>query len=147
MAQTRPDELIVRYSIAAPRERVFAAWTEPAMLKQWWGPGDFTCPDAEVDLRPGGGYRLVMRDPHGPEMAVTGIYEEVEPPSRLVYTWRWAGGPPTDPESLVTVEFRDVEGDTEITVRHSRIPVGEERSQYEFGWRSGLDKLERLLVG
>jgi len=142
----REDELVIRYSIAAPRDRVFAAWTDPGMLRQWWGPGDFTCPEAHVDLRPGGDYRLVMKAPQGPESIVTGTYEAVEPPARLVYTWRWAGGPPSDPESLVTVEFADVDGDTEVTVRHSRLPQGDERSQYDFGWRSGLEKFERLLT-
>ena len=54
------ERVIVRRVIAASRERVFRSWTEPEQLKQWWGPGGFSCPAAEVDLRPGGTYRLVM---------------------------------------------------------------------------------------
>ena len=71
------DRVIVRRVIAASRERVFRSWTEPGQLKRWWGPGGFSCPAAEVDLRPGGTYRLVMLAPGGaPEMSVTGTYRK-----------------------------------------------------------------------
>jgi len=142
-----PDTVIIRYTIAAPRERVFAAWTTPEQLRQWWGPTDFTCPEAEVDLRPGGGYRLQMQSPDGMVMTVGGTYDTVEPPQLLAYTWRWLGPPmDSEPESHVTVEFHDVEGDTEVVITHGRFPRGHDLSQYDVGWQSGLQKLERLLV-
>lgn len=79
--------LVITRKLAAPRERVFRAWTEPEELKRWWGAGDgFTTPIAEVDLRVGG--------------------RDVQRPSRLVYTWAWEGS--EGPETLVTVEFRDL---------------------------------------
>ena len=73
---TAGKRVIVRRVIAASQERVFRSWTEPEQLKRWWGPGGFSCPAAEVDLRPGGTYRLVMLAPGGaPEMSVTGTYD------------------------------------------------------------------------
>ena len=73
----------------APRERVFAAWTEPERLKRWWGPGAFRTTEAEVDLRPGGRYALTL-EPGA--MHLAGEFREVVPPERLVYTWRWVSG-------------------------------------------------------
>ena len=89
------ERVVVHRAIAADRERVFHSWTEPGTAPRWVGPGGFTCPDAVVDLRPGGAYRLVMQPPgDGPVMSVTGTYRQVEPPELLVYTWRWDTGPP-----------------------------------------------------
>jgi uncharacterized protein YndB with AHSA1/START domain len=89
-----PDDHTLRMSrvFDAPREEVFRAWTDPAELKDWWGPGEFTCPEAAVDLRPGGTYRLVMQPKEGNAMVLGGTYRDLEPPERLVYTWRWEGG-------------------------------------------------------
>jgi uncharacterized protein YndB with AHSA1/START domain len=83
-------------TIEAPREDVFRAWTDPEQIRSWWGPGEFTCPEAEIDLRPGGSYRLVMQPTAGDPFVVAGTYREVEPPARLVYTWRWETGPAAD---------------------------------------------------
>ena len=99
------DDLVVEVvrTIEAPRAEVFRAWTDPDELRRWWGPGEFTCPDTQVDLRPGGSYRLVMQPTAGDPMVLTGTYREVEPPARLVYTWRWETGPAADgSESVVT---------------------------------------------
>jgi uncharacterized protein YndB with AHSA1/START domain len=107
--------------IPAPRERVFRAWTDPDQLRRWWGPGRFTTRHAEVDLRPGGGYVLVMQPPDGTPMRLAGTYREVRPPERLVYTWRWEG------------------------VVHRGFPEGSPREPYRLGWEGGLDKLASTL--
>jgi Activator of Hsp90 ATPase homolog 1-like protein len=78
------ERVVVRRVIGAPRERVFRNWTEPEQLRRWWGPGAFTCPDAQVDLRAGGTYRLVMQAPGGgPLMSVAGTYR-TEPKVRKI---------------------------------------------------------------
>lgn len=138
------DRLVVRRVIGAERGRVFRNWTDPTQLQRWWGPGGFTCPEAHVDLRPGGVYRLVMQPTGGPVMSVTGTYHEVHPPSLLVYTWRWDTGPAaSDHESLVTVSFDDLgDGRTEVTVTHDRFPPAHDSSMYRNGWEEGLQKLE-----
>jgi uncharacterized protein YndB with AHSA1/START domain len=143
------QRVIVRRVVAAARDRVFRNWTEPDLLKRWWGPGGFTCPAVEVDLRLGGTYRLVMLPPGGaPEMSVTGTYREIDPPARLVYTWRWDTGPATsNEESLVTVEFTPVDDNrTEVIVTHDRFPDGHDTSPYRSGWEEGLEKLDVILV-
>lgn len=132
-------------TIHAPRERVFRAWTDPEELRKWWGPGLFTTPSAEVDLRQGGAYRLVMQPADGDPLLLTGTFLEVVPPERLVYTWRWEIGVPDLQDSLVTVEFRDVGGSTEIALTHEHAP-GSVLDPYQMGWESGLEKLEAMLA-
>lgn len=142
--------VVIRRVVAAAQERVYRNWTEPDLLKRWWGPGGFTCPMAEVDLRPGGTYRLVMQPPgDGPQMSVTGTYREIEPPARLVYTWRWDTGPAaSSEESVVTVEFHHLEDErTEVVVTHDRFPAGHDSSPYRTGWEQGLEKLDATLNG
>ena len=134
--------------IEAPREQVFRAWTDPDELRRWWGPGEFTCPEAEVDLRPGGRYRLVMQPTAGEPFVLAGTYREVEPPARLVYTWRWETGPAADgSESLVTVEFRDRGDHTELVLTHSEFPASHGPAPYRMGWEGGLVKFEARFAG
>ena len=141
------ERVVVRRVIGAPRERVFRNWTYPEQLRRGWGPGGFTCPDAQVDLKIGGTYRLVMQAPGGgPLMSVAGTYSTVDPPALLVYTWRWDTGPAaSDHESVVTVEFNDLgNGRTEVVVTHERFPADHDAPQYRSGWDLGLEKLEAV---
>lgn len=125
-----------------PRERVFRAWTEIGELSKWWGPEGFTLPEAEVDLRVGGRYRLGMKPPEGEVVYLTGTYLEIEPPEKLVYTWQWESGP--SEETLVTVEFRARGDHTDVVIRHERFPDLEARDRHAEGWGACLDRLERL---
>lgn len=126
----------------APRAAVFAAWTEPEQLKQWWGPGFFETVFAQVDLRPGGRYELLLEPG---SMRLVGEFREVTPPSRLVYTWRWIEGVPDTRESLVTVEFREQGARTEVVLVHDNFVGPGPVEMYDEGWRSGLNKLRALL--
>jgi uncharacterized protein YndB with AHSA1/START domain len=126
----------------APREVVFAAWTEPDRLQQWWGPGFFETVSAEVDLRPGGRYELLLEPG---SMRLVGEFREVTPPERLVYTWRWIAGVPDTRESLVTVEFREAGACTEVVLLHDNFAGPGPVEMYDEGWRSGLDKLRAFL--
>jgi uncharacterized protein YndB with AHSA1/START domain len=134
--------------IDAPRDQVFRAWTDAEQIRRWWGPGEFTCPEAEVDLRPGGTYRLAMQPTAGDPFIVGGTYREVVPPELLVYTWRWETGPAADgSESLVTVEFFSRGARTELVITHTDFPDSHGPAPYEMGWGGGLDKFERLFTG
>ena len=132
----------------APREAVFAAWTNPEVLSRWWAsePG-WRSPSAEVDLRVGGRYRLSMGEPDGgPVHTVTGEYTEVRPPERLAYTWTWEGDPPEMDGSagtLVTVEFAEDDGRTTVTVVHTGFATEQARDLHEGGWGGCLDSLGR----
>jgi uncharacterized protein YndB with AHSA1/START domain len=79
-------ELTIVRVFDAPRELVFKAWTDPKHVSQWWGPKDFTNPVCEMDVRPGGALRIVMRAPDGAEHPMKGIFREVVPNERLVFT-------------------------------------------------------------
>lgn len=90
---TSEREFVITRVIAAPREQVFQAWTDPVQLAQWWGPHDFTNPVCEVDLRVGGAYRIVMRGPDGTEYPIKGVYGPIAAPTRLVMTDNWEEHP------------------------------------------------------
>ena len=137
--------LIVRRTIRATPERIFAAWTTPEQLVQWWGPSDVSCPSAEVDLRVGGRYRLANRTPDGSVIYISGEFVRVTPPRELVYTW--ALEPASGPPEQVTVRFDPVDGGTEVVVVHERIPSEPARVSHEHGWNGCLDGLDALLTG
>jgi uncharacterized protein YndB with AHSA1/START domain len=127
----------------APREQVFAAWTDPDVLKRWWkGAPDFETPLAEVDPRAGGAYRLKMTTPAGEVHSVHGEYTEVRPPERLAFTWAWEGLPGV---SQVVVDFIEDGGGTEVVIVHTGLAEAESRGQHEQGWNAVLASLDREL--
>ena len=138
--------LRITRTFPAPRERVFRAWTDPAALKKWFAPGDdYATPIAEVDLRVGGRYRIQMRSPKGNLHTVAGVYREVTPPEKLVFTWSWQEGGMDVGETLVTVEFRDRGNSTELILTHERFPTAETRDEHRKGWTGCLDRLPQAL--
>src|SRR3954464_9425034 len=137
--------LEVRRTIRAPRQRVFDAWTKAEALKAWHAPGPLTVSLAEIDLRPNGAYRIHMRAPDGTEHRVSGVYREIDPPRKIVYTWGWDGDHVVK-DSLVTIEFleRGERGEsTEILLRHA-IADEKERRSHTSGWTAILDKFEAM---
>jgi uncharacterized protein YndB with AHSA1/START domain len=113
---------------------------------KWWAAGDgFTTTVAEVDLRVGGRYRLGMKSPDdGAVHVCTGVYREVRPPSRLVYTWAWEGS--GGPDTLVTVEFHDRGGSTEVVLTHGGFVDAVDRDRHVTGWTGCLDNLTNVLA-
>ncbi len=156
MTQSTPQTgitLSMSKTINASRERVFAAWTQPELLQQWWGAHEsFSAPVAEVDLRVGGKYRLGMLEPGKDAPYVChGVYREVNPPEKLVFTWSWEKMPGDDSsfmpaETLVTVEFIDKGGATEVVLTHEQFPDEHMRDEHQGGWVGCLDGLERLFA-
>ena len=128
----------------APREDVFAAWTEPEALKRWWGPGPVICPEAHVDLCEGGTYRLANREPDGSIVWITGRFERVRAPEELVYTWSVSilPGEPT----LVRVLFLPHAEGTELVLTHERFVAMPVRDMHLQGWNGCIDKLEVMLA-
>lgn len=131
--------------VEASPEDVFEAWTDPSVLARWFGPGRMTTPDAEIDARPGGAYRVTMEDAAGGRFVVAGTYREVDPPRRLQFTWRWEIGVAYDFESLVTIELAPVGQATELTLVHSGFPDAEAAAGHERGWNESVPKLVALL--
>ena len=135
--------LKVARTIMAKPEAVFAAWTQPEHMKHWSAPEGLDVAIAEVDLTVDGRFHIQMKNAEGGEHNARGVYREIERPSRLVYTWSWDEYPEAG-ESLITVEFRSVDGGTEVTMVHSGLPTEELVQEHEGGWTSCLNRLEKL---
>jgi len=131
-------EVVITRIFDAPRSLVFKAWTEPEHMVKWFGPKDFTATIIENDVRSGGLYHFHMRGPNYDDHW-KGIYREVVPPERLVFTW------PAGPESLVTVTFEDHGGKTKLTLRHGIFETVARRDDHNRGWNSSLDCLAEYL--
>lgn len=128
--------------IAASPERLFDAWLDPAMLKRFISPVPGTSTlRAETDPRPGGRYEIVMQNEMG-EIPHWGEYREIDRPNRLSFTWN---SPHAEPDSLVTLTFRPVGDETEVTLVHDRFPSEAERSGHERGWTGILDGLAAMV--
>ena len=146
--------LVLKRSIRATPERLFAAWTEPAQLRQWWGPAQVNCTAAEVDLRVGGRYRLANEFPDGSVWWISGTFESVTPPTLLVYSWELAAGaiapggaaPPKQAVERVTVRFEPRGDVTDVIVQHERVADEAARADHERGWIGCLDGLEELVA-
>jgi uncharacterized protein YndB with AHSA1/START domain len=144
-------EVTITRLFDAPRELVFQAWTEPEHLKQWWGPLGFTNPACEVDLRVGGAWRIVMRFPDGNEHTAHGIYREIVPPERLVFT-NIAMDKDGNRllEGLTTVTFEDLGGKTRLTLKTRMVglvPYAPRMLEgMETGWSQSLERLAEKLA-
>jgi uncharacterized protein YndB with AHSA1/START domain len=102
--------------LRAPRSLVFRTCTRPDEVAKWWGPHGFTAPTVEIDPRVGGRYRIAMRPPEGDVFYLTGEFREVDPPSSLVYTFRWENPDVDDQETVVTVLLLDLGERTELVL-------------------------------
>lgn len=145
-------DLILTRLIDAPREKLYRAWTEPELLKQWFAPAPVTTPVAELDVRPGGASLIVMRMPDGQEMPNRGVYLEVVPNERLVftdaYTSAWAPSP--KPFMTVILTFEAEGGKTRYTarVRHwtDEDRAAHEKMGFHEGWGLCTDQLAALVA-
>lgn len=133
----------------APRERVFDAWTNPAVLRDWWSAMPTMSPgDIEVDLREGGRYRMEMRTDTGEVHTVVGEYREVRRPERVAYTWTWESNEALmrpSANTLVEVDFAEDGDGTVVTLVHSGFGNEEIAGMHDHGWNGTLDALQRHL--
>ena len=142
--QERSSLSIVRKLDAAPGE-VWRAITEPEMLKRWMAPSDdFKIPVVEAELRVGGRYHIIMNAPDGQVHDVSGVYREIVPNKKLVYTWAWKSTP--ERESVVTIELRPTGGGTELTLKHEQFADAEARDRHQQGWMGCLARLESAVA-
>ena len=137
-------EIVLTRTFGAPRRLVFDAFTKPLLLKRWFGPRGWSLVVCEVDLRVGSGFRFVLRGPDGRDMGMSGVYREIVPNRKLVYTWAWKTTP--ERESVVTIELRAAGSGTELTLRHEQFADEEARNRHEHGWKGCLARLERAVA-
>jgi uncharacterized protein YndB with AHSA1/START domain len=144
----------VTRELAAPREQVYRTWTEPDLFRRWFTPPGNASVAAELDVRPGGAYRITLqRTELIPGTSyIVGNYLEVAPPERLVFTFGWEEPPPVEGlealetlDSRVTVQFRDLGASTEVAITHERLDTSELRDFHRWGWDTTLDQLERIV--
>jgi uncharacterized protein YndB with AHSA1/START domain len=131
--------LQVRRTFRAPPEQIFAAWTSPEALKSWHAPGPLTCVLAEVDLRVGGTYRIHMQEPDGTLHRVGGVYRTIDPPRKLVFTWKWESK--EEGETVVTIECVPAGTGTELILTHEGFETDAMRASHEGGWTSIVSKI------
>lgn len=140
--------LALTRSFDAAAGAVFQAWIDPAQVARWIGPRSVKATVEKMEARIGGAYRIVMHEASGATHTVEGIYREIAPAKRLVFTWAWldeAGK--RGHESLVTIELRSLGKKTEMTLRHERFDSKESRDRHDHGWSGSFDKLAEVLAG
>lgn len=150
-------DLTITRVLAAPRDLVWQAWTDPRHFVRWWGPKHFSTPVCEIDLRVGGKFLNCMRSPEGNDYWSVGVYREIVPMERLVFTDSFADDKGNVvPAShygmsgdwplvmLVTVTFEESDGKTRMIVRHEGIPPGEMLDSCRAGWNESFDKLSEI---
>jgi uncharacterized protein YndB with AHSA1/START domain len=149
-----PTITIVRW-LNAPRALVWDAWTDPAQIVAWWGPPDFATPRVELEVRPGGRWRIDMQAPDGTVYPNKGRYLEVVPPEKLVWTDEVdadeaAWGEDAPPSTVNTTTFEEIGGKTRLTVTTRLDNIALRDRLRDMGWATGfgesLDRLTALLA-
>jgi len=134
-------ELEVRRTIPAQRQKVFEAWTKPEVVSRWFAPtAEYRTIVHELDLRIGGRYRIEMQHPDKATHVAIGVYRDIAPPSRLVFTWRWEGRE-VMPETVVAVEFLERGDSTELVLTHRGFDEAGDRDHHAQGWNGCLTML------
>jgi uncharacterized protein YndB with AHSA1/START domain len=142
------QELVLTRDLKAPRERVFAAWTDQRLSSVWWVPKDCTLLSCEMDVRVGGVWRRSMRVPDGSVVTKHGVYREIVSPERLVFTYVSEYGNGTaDPETLVTVTLAELaDGRTRLTLRHSGFWNEASRVSHIGGWTGVMERIADFIT-
>lgn len=129
---------------AAPAD-VFRAMTDAKQLPRWWGPRGFTVPRLEIDPQAGGDYEFEMQPPEGEAFRLSGEFLQVDPPSHLVYTFRWDPPDPDDRETVVTLSLQEQGNGTEVELTHGEFTAEERQALHEGGWADSFGRLAELL--
>jgi uncharacterized protein YndB with AHSA1/START domain len=143
----QPNGLVLKlkHVVDSPRERIFTLLTQPAELAKWWGPHGFTTPEVELDLSVGGRYRFTMQPPEGEAFHLSGEFIEIDPPTRLVYTFRWDEPDPDDRETVVTLSLAAVGDATEVSLSQGEFATDERLALHRSGWTDSLEKLGEVI--
>jgi len=143
-AKISAPRLEVKRVLNTPREEVFRAWTQANELKRWFSPtDDHRVEVPQLELYVGGTYRFEIHHKDGNVHRVQGIYREILPPEKLVFTWQWDGHCDAA-VTVVTVEFAALGASTEVTITHELFRTGEDRQQHNRGWEGCLDHFARV---
>lgn len=150
-------DLIITRMFNAPQSLVWQAWSQPEHFKKWWGPKEFSCPDAEIDFRVGGKFLASMMDEKGSKIWSTGTYKVIDPENKIVFSDCFSNekgeivsseeygmkGVPMEME--VTVLLMETGGKTEMTIIHKGLPAGEHLEGANIGWNTSIDKMQEFV--
>ena len=144
------DTLVLKRIFDAPVDRVFDAWTKTEVLAKWFGPEGFSVKRSDVQLYVGGSYDIEIFSPDGKQIRHFGDYLEINKPHLLVFTWMLAdqdcsGSEGLVSETIVSLEFKEIENTTELTLTHEQLPNKEAYDGHQFGWSSSLNSLTSYL--
>jgi uncharacterized protein YndB with AHSA1/START domain len=150
-AESAQPELTITRVLDAPRDLVFRVWTRPEHLVRWWGPSGFTLPQCKMDLRPGGAFHYIMRSgeegcsgshPPNTEHRLRGVFREIKPPERLVFTWAWEDeNGQLGHETLVTVTMTEQGSKTKLTLHQAVFESVTSRDAHNSGWSESMLRL------
>lgn len=145
MMQTTVPALVIRRTFAAAPQRVYEAWTNPDLAKEFLCPAGVTVGEVKMDVRPGGAYKIEMLHENNETFVAYGTYTEVVPASRLVMRWKWQEDNPADEhETRLTLEFLPHGSGTQLILTHENLASPESRENHEHGWTTLLEKLDAL---
>lgn len=134
----------ISWKFSHPPVKVWHAWTDSSIVKLWFGSDpNGKVLDAKLDVQVGGSFSVTFANSDGTEFTCHGIYKEIEPNNRLVFTWGWANQP--EVHELISLEFSPDGAGTLMTFEQSNIDPSTSMHNYEEGWRSTFQKLERAL--
>jgi len=134
-------DLVVTRLIDAPRRLVFGAWTDPEQVSHWWGPKGYVTTECDMDIRPGGAYRCVMRSPEGTDHRKRGVYRAIVEPELIEFTFAWEQPDGRlGNETLITVTFEAVGAKTRLTLHQRLFDTKENRDSHRVGWTSCLER-------
>ncbi len=145
VATPAPDEIRITRVFDAPRELVWQAWTTPAMLVHWFGCAAFSTESAVADVREGGHYRVVLRNPDGEDIPIYGRYTAVKPIDHLAFTHQWEKPPvsvnPAHHPTFVTVDLHEEGQRTRLEFRQTGLVSEASRDSHVGGWCDSMDAL------
>lgn len=137
--------LVIERRLKADPDSVFAAWIEPEQIAEWFGPGNMTIPQSQIDARVGGNWAVTMRGDSGQERHVSGVYREIDRPRRLVFTWAWMDDGKRGHETEVALDFTPDGDATIMRLTQRTFASVEQRDMHNMGWGYSLEGLARLL--
>ena len=144
------ESLVITRIFSASINQVFDAWTQPQVLAQWFGPEGFMVTKSSLDLSVGGKYLIEIIAPDNNTIKHFGEYIEINRPTQLIFTWtldnqQCAGSKQLQADTLVSIDFKSINNQTELTLTHEKLPTKEAFNGHEFGWNSSFNSLDQLL--
>jgi len=140
------EPLVMTRQFEAKPERLYAAWTTPALFSQWFGPPGGSVTRCEMDAKIGGRWRAEVRTPDGKEYGASGVFKTLEPPKRIVLSWIWDDRPDGAPDMEIAITLAARGEGTEMTFRQTGFRSEEQRGRHTQGWTPAFEKLAALLA-